>query len=202
MSGAVTGATQQPGSSGAADALRDEPFHPEVISETLAYRGRVWDVANETFAFGDGTITRQVIRHPGAVAVLAVDDEGRVLLIRQYRHPVRSREWEIPAGLLDVAGEDPLRAAQRELAEEVDLDARHWQVLADYRTSPGGSTEELRIYRASGVSVRAEAFARTEEEAEIVVRRVPLAEVVEAALAGRLGNSILLVAALAAHARG
>src|SRR5206468_11802323 len=97
-----------------------------------------WNVAKETFEYNDKPIVRELIDHPGAVAVLALDDEERVLLIRQYRHPIHARVWEIPAGILDMDGESPLVAAQRELGEEADLAAERWNVLVDFQNSPGG----------------------------------------------------------------
>ena len=110
------------------------------------------------------------------------------------------RIWELPAGLLDVPDEEPLAAAKRELAEEVDLAAEEWTELIDFATSPGGSSEFITVFEARGLSA-VPAFLRTEEEAEIEVRWVELDELVEAALDGRLHNSILLIAVLAAHAR-
>lgn len=178
----------------------DDPA--DVVASTRVYEGRVWDVRRDRFRFGGHELERDYVDHTGAVAVLARDADDRVLLINQYRHPIRSRDWELPAGLLDVAGEDPLDAAKRELAEEADLEAGEWRELLTFATSPGGSDETIRVYEARGVSATAQAFARSEEEAELVLRWVPLAEVVDAALAGRIRNSILLVAALAAHARG
>jgi ADP-ribose pyrophosphatase len=123
-----------------------------------------------------------------------------VLLIKQYRHPVRHWDWEIPAGLLDITGEDPLDAAKRELAEEADLQAETWNVLTDIFTSPGGSDEAIRIYLARSVRPTAEAFAREAEEADIEVAWVPLEEAVEGVLARRLHNAPLSVAVLAAVA--
>ncbi len=185
-----------------AGPLADLDDPAEVVWSSRVYEGRVWDVRRERFRFGGHELERDFVDHTGAVAVLARDDEDRVLVINQYRHPIRSRDWELPAGLLDVEGEDPLEAAKRELAEEADLVASEWRELIVIATSPGGSDEIIRIYEARGVSAAPDAFARTEEEAELVLRWVPLAEVVEAALAGRIRNSILLVGALAAHARG
>jgi len=132
--------------------------------------------------------------------VLVLDDQDRVCLIRQYRHPIRTREWELPAGLLDFAGESALAAAQRELAEEVDLVAADWALLSDFHTSPGGSNESLRVYLARGVSDAHEVFDRTDEESEIEKRWVALDEVVDAVLGRRVQNSILVIAVLAAHA--
>ena len=175
-----------------------------IIDTELAFAGKVWDIRRDTFSFGQGDSRHEVVReyvdHTGAVAVLVMDADDRVLLINQYRHPIGEREWELPAGLLDVAGEPPLQAAQRELAEEVDLAASDWSELITFHTTPGGSNETLIIFTATGLAATP-TFDRTDEEAEIIVRWAPLAEVVEAVLAGRLRNSILIVAVLAAHAR-
>jgi len=182
--------------------LADLPDPAEVVASERVFDGRVWDVRRDTFRFGGQDVVRDYVDHTGAVAVLARDDEGRVLVINQYRHAIRTRDWELPAGLLDVEGEDPLEAAKRELAEEADLVASDWSPLIEVATSPGGSDEVIHVFEARGVSAAPDEFVRTEEEAEIVLRWVPLAEAVEAALAGRIRNSILLVAVLAAHARG
>jgi ADP-ribose pyrophosphatase len=123
-----------------------------------------------------------------------------VLLIQQYRHPVGLREWELPAGLLDIDGEDPLVAVQRELEEEADLRASEWAVLSEFATSPGGNNEVIRIYLARGLSATEEAFERTEEEADIEVRWVPLDEAFDAVLARRVQNPSLVIGILAAHA--
>ncbi|WP_224760701.1 NUDIX hydrolase [Salinibacterium sp. ZJ450] len=182
-------------------ALADEPTPVTVLDSSRVFHGKVWDIQSERFQYGDGEITREFMRHPGAVAVLAVDDEDRVLLIQQYRHPIRSREWELPAGLLDVDGESLLVAAQRELAEEVDLVAAHWSVLAEFAPSPGGSDEAITVYLATGVSDAHETFDREAEEAHIVTRWVPLDDAVQAVLDGRLRNAILQIAVLTAHAK-
>ena len=180
--------------------LADEHVALTVTSSTREFAGRVWDIRRETFGMGGADVVRDFVDHTGAVAVLALDDAGRVLAIQQYRHPVRSRDWELPAGLLDIAGEDPLVAAQRELAEEADLVASEWTVLSDIMTSPGGSNEVIRVYLARGVSASDETFERTEEEAEIVLRWVPLEEAVQAVLERRVQNSILAISALVADA--
>lgn len=132
--------------------LRDEPFEPEVLHSDLVYRGRVSDVRSDRVRYGDGEIVRQYVDHTGAVAIVALDDEGRVLLIQQYRHPIRHRDWELPAGLLDVEGEEPLAAARRELAEEADLVAERWEPLVSSWTTPGGNDEIIHVFLATGVS--------------------------------------------------
>ncbi|TPW73736.1 NUDIX domain-containing protein [Schumannella sp. 10F1B-5-1] len=195
--------------SGEVDALRarletgelaDLSDPARILEAETVFSGHVWGVKRERFAFGGGELVREFVAHTGAVAVLALDDDDRVLLINQYRHPIREREWELPAGLLDIEGEEPQAAAARELAEEVDLAADVWEPLAQFHTTPGGSDELLRIYRATGLT-QLDAFDRGEEEAQIVRRWVALDEVVAAVLDGRLRNSILQIAVLTAHAR-
>ena len=188
------------------EALRAGPLEdvrdpaPEVGSATV-FTGKVWDIRSETVRFAGGEITREFMAHTGAVAVLAIDDDDRVLLINQYRQPVRTRMWELPAGLLDVEGEPPLEAAQRELAEETDMVAAQWHPLVSPYSSPGGSNEIIHLFEARGLSAAPSTHARTDEEAEIVVRWVPLDEAVVAVLDGRLRNGPLMIAVLAAHAR-
>jgi 8-oxo-dGTP pyrophosphatase MutT (NUDIX family) len=139
--------------------------------------------------------------HPGAVVVAAIDDDERILLINQYRQPIGTRDWELPAGLLDVAGEDKLTAAQRELAEEADLVASEWRELVAYHPSAGGSDEVITIFEARGLSAAPLVHDRTDEEAEIVLRWVPLGEVLDGITGGRLHNGPLITAALLVHAR-
>jgi ADP-ribose pyrophosphatase len=182
------------------DPLADEPFVPDITTSEIVYTGSVWNIRAETFDYDGHEIARQFVDHTGAVAILAMDSDGRVLLIQQYRHPIRMRDWELPAGLLDVPGEDPLAAAQRELAEEADLVATTWTPLLDFYSSPGGSNELIRVFLATGVSQSPTPFDRFDEEADIVKRWVPLAEVVDGVLGGRFRNSILSIAVLAAHA--
>lgn len=181
--------------------LADEASSVEVLESAIAFAGAVWDIRRERFAYGEGQLVREFMEHPGAVAVLAVDDAGRVLSIQQYRHPIQTRNWELPAGLLDVDGEDPLTAARRELAEEVDLVAADWQPLITLHTSPGGSDEVIHVFRATGLTAAPEVFARDSEEADIVTRWVALEEAVDAVLAGRVRNGIFQAAVLAEHAR-
>lgn len=183
------------------DDLRDEPFEPEVLRSDLAYEGAVWNVRDDRVRYGDGEIRRQYVEHTGAVAILALDDEGRVLLIQQYRHPIRHRDWELPAGLLDVAGEEPLEAARRELAEEADLVAAHWEPLVSSWTTPGGNDELIHVFLATGVSAAQNAHAREDEEADIRVEWVPLDAAVSAVLDGRMRNGILSIGVLAAAQR-
>lgn len=183
------------------EPLKDEEFTAQVVESSLAFEGAVWDVVRDRIRFGDDELVREFQKHPGAVAVFAQDDAGRVLLIKQYRHPIGYRDWELPAGLLDVDGEDPLAAAKRELAEEVDLHAAEWSHLCEFFSSPGGSSELITVYRASGLSPSGEKFARSAEESQIELRWEPFEDVLAAVLDGRVRNAILVSAILNAHAR-
>lgn len=179
---------------------------PRPVSESeLALRGRVWDVRRDTVDLGDaGTVVREYVDHPGAVAVLALrEDRGgpEVLLIKQYRHPVGTFEWELPAGLLDADGESPREAAARELVEEADLTAGRWDLLADYVSSPGGLSEALRVFLARDLAdVPAHAaFSREHEELGMPTGWVDLGVAVDAVLAGRIRNATVAVGLLSAQ---
>jgi len=178
--------------------LHDEPFDAEVAHSDVVYEGRVWDVRSDTVRYGGGEIVRQYVDHPGAAAVVAIDDAGRVALIQQYRHPIRHRDWEIPAGLLDVAGEAPVETARRELAEEVDLEAGSIEPLLSIFTTPGGNDEVVHIFLARDLRPAPTAHAREQEEADIRLEWVALGDVVDAVLAGRMHNGILAAGVLAA----
>jgi ADP-ribose pyrophosphatase len=181
-----------------AEPLRDELAELEVVASDLVYDGMVWDVRSDTVRYGNGEIVRQYIDHPGASAIVAVDEDDRVLLIQQYRHPIRHRDWEIPAGLLDVPGESPLETARRELAEEVDLVAAEWRPLVSLFPTPGGSDEVVHVFLARGLTAVGHAHAREAEEADIRIEWVPLADAVTGVLEGRLRNGILATSLLAA----
>jgi 8-oxo-dGTP pyrophosphatase MutT (NUDIX family) len=172
-----------------------------VVSSDRVYAGRVWDIVSDTVTFAGSAMTREYMSHSGAVVVAAIDDEERMLLINQYRQPIGMRDWELPAGLLDVDGEDRLTAAQRELAEEADLVATQWRELVSYHPSAGGSDELITVFEARGLSAAPSIHERTDEEAEIVVRWAPLDEVLDGIFSGRLHNGPLITAALLAHAR-
>jgi ADP-ribose pyrophosphatase len=186
--------------------LADRPAQRPVGSSRTTFEGLKWDVvADDVVLDGTGSHRREYVRHPGAVSVLALDGDAgaeRVLLIRQYRHPVRMDLWELPAGLLDEPGEDPAVAAARELAEEADLEAADYRVLVDYLPSPGGSDEAHRVYLARGLRPVPpdRRHARTEEEAGIVPAWVPLDEAVQAVLTGRVHNVGAVAGILAASA--
>ncbi|HEU5390822.1 MAG TPA: NUDIX hydrolase [Streptosporangiaceae bacterium] len=184
--------------------MKDTPEQwPILASDTLA-RGRLVTVRTDKVRMpGGNAAERDVVLHPGAVAVLALDDDGRVLMIRQYRHPVGRLLWEIPAGLRDVAGEPLLATAQRELLEEAGYRARDWRVLADYYSSPGFTTERLRIFLARDLELVPPAerdFVPEDEETQLVQTWLPLDEAVGKVLAGDLHNGAAAVGILAGYA--
>jgi ADP-ribose pyrophosphatase len=180
------------------EPLQDDVVDVDVTASEVVFDGAIWNVRRDSFDYNGASITREYLDHPGAVAVLAIDENDRVLLIKQYRHATGLRGWELPAGLLDISGENAVVGAQRELAEEADVVATDWALLTEFYTSPGGSNEAIRVYLARGVSA-VPAFARTDEEADIELRWVPLDECVDAVMARRIENPILIVGILAAH---
>src|SRR5450631_1762602 len=177
-----------------------------VLDSAVVFKGMVWDVRRDTVDLGEaGQVRREYVDHPGAVSIVAlreVDDRAQVLLIQQYRHPVGAFEWELPAGLLDVAGEPPWTGAARELHEEADLMAGRWQVLIDFFGSPGGISEALRVFLARDLAdVGHDArFTREGEERGIRVCWVDLDEAHEAVLRGQLHNPSAVIGILTAHA--
>lgn len=183
-----------------ADAIAGWP----VTSSEKLTEGSVISVRRDVVRMPDGDeVGREVIDHPGAVGVVALDEAGQVLLIRQYRHPVGRQLWEIPAGLRDVAGEPPLATAQRELLEEAGYQAADWRVLADFFTSPGISSERLRVYLARGLTHVPDAerdYVPDHEEAHLTIEWAPLDVVVSGILAGHLHNGVMMIGVLSAFA--
>ncbi|TWP34882.1 NUDIX domain-containing protein [Leekyejoonella antrihumi] len=184
--------------------LQDRIEQQPVISRTNAYQGRVWNVVSDVVDLGGaGRVTRDYVQHTGAVAVIALrGDAGaeEVALIRQYRHPVQAFDWEIPAGLLDKPREDPRVAAARELREESDLDADTWNVLLDTFTSPGATSEVIRIFLARDVHpAPAHDFVREGEEADIHTGWLSLDDAIEAVMSGRMHNGPAIAGILATH---
>jgi 8-oxo-dGDP phosphatase len=184
--------------------LRDEAAGWPVARSAVLARGRIVTLEQDDVQLPDGEqVVREVVEHPGAVAIVAIDEADRVLMIRQYRHPVRSMLWELPAGLRDVPGEPPLETARRELLEEAGYQAADWHLLADYLSSPGISTEQVRVYLARDLTVVPDGqreYVRQHEEAYLTVAWVPLAEAVQAVLAGHLRNGVAIVGILSAYA--
>lgn len=182
--------------------VTDQPMSWPIVTHELLGRGVIQDFARDVVEVPDGTtMMRDYLHHTGAVGVIAIDESERVVVVRQYRHPVGFRLIEPPAGLLDSDGEDWLAAAKRELAEEVGVEATDWQVLVDFMTSPGCLQETLRIYLARGLRPveRPEDFVVEHEEAEMDVCLVGLDDLVAAIFAGSIQNPTMTVGALAAH---
>lgn len=186
-----------------AGPLRDEAHDAQLLARVEHFRGHVWSVASDEVRLPGGTIAvRDVVVHPGAVGVAAIDEDDRILLIRQFRHPVGAYLLELPAGLRDVPGEPPLETARRELAEEAGLTASEWHVLVDFFNSPGGSTEAFRCYLARGLARLPGGRLHTgeAEEADLPQSWIPLDDAVEAVLAGHLHNPTTVAGVLAAAA--
>jgi 8-oxo-dGTP pyrophosphatase MutT (NUDIX family) len=171
----------------------------DVSSTSTVYRGAIWDVVRDEFTYNGETLVRDYVDHTGAVAIVALNDDDELMMIRQYRHSIRTLNWEIPAGLLDVPGEDPLECAKRELAEEADLQAEHWEFLTTLNTTPGGSNEFIHIYLATGLGHVEHQYVRTGEEADLEMQFVSLTEAVEASVTGKIRNQIAVTAILAAY---
>ena len=184
------------------EVLVDVPETWDVHDSKTAFSGRVLSVRVDRVQMpGDAVASREVVVHPGSVGILALNHDGRVLVLSQYRHPIRHRLWELPAGLLDVAGEPALDAAKRELREEAHLQADDWHVLLDVYTSPGGSEEAVRIFLARGVSTAGgEPVIGVHEEADLELRWVHLDDLVAGVLAGKLHNPLIVMGALALQA--
>ena len=172
-----------------------------VLGTEDVYEGRVIRLVKDTVAMpGGGDSVREVVRHPGAVAVVALDDEGNVVLLRQYRHPVGGYLWELPAGLRDADGEAPLATARRELAEEVLLAAERWSLLTTTFSTPGFCDELVLVYLAEGLSDvdRPQGFTVEHEELDMTIERVPLAQAVQRVFDGTIRNAAAVIGLLAA----
>jgi 8-oxo-dGDP phosphatase len=184
--------------------ISDTVEHWPVASSTELTRSRLVTVRSDMVRTPENQLAeRDVVLHPGAVAALTLDAADRILMIRQYRHAVGRLLWEIPAGLRDVPGEDPWAAAQRELLEEAGYRAREWRVLADYYSSPGFSTERLRIFLArdlEAVPAAERHFVPRDEEAHLLLSWLPLDEAVRKVFAGELHNGPAALAIMAGYA--
>ena len=167
-------------------AITDQPTPHKVAASEVVWSGRIVDMVEDRVVVveGEEPVVRQYTRHPGAVAVVGI----------------RASLWEIPAGLLDIPGEDPLVAAERELAEEADLSAERWNTLVDFYTSPGGSTEPIRVFLARDLAPTGTTFEREDEEATMEYAWVSLTDAMEWVLAGRLHNPSTVIGIMAAHA--
>jgi 8-oxo-dGTP pyrophosphatase MutT (NUDIX family) len=168
-------------------------------SETL-HTGKIFALRRDRVRMPGGKdVTREVVEHFGAVAVVAMDDDGNIAMVYQYRHAFGRRLWELPAGLLDVHGEAAHLTAARELKEEAGLQASAWRVLVDLDSTPGFSDESVRVYLATGLSEVGRPEAH-DEEADMTLQWYPLAEAASKVLNGEIVNAIAVAGILAAHA--
>jgi ADP-ribose pyrophosphatase len=172
---------------------------PQVVDRDVVYRGKIITVRRDTVRQPDGrTIVQEVVDHADSVAVVAIDADDRVLLLRQYRHPVGGHLWELPAGLLDQPGEPALQAAQRELAEETGTAANRWDALVDLHTSPGMTGERVRVFLARDVRPAPGEHEPDADEKGIVTEWVELDEAVRRVRAGEITNALAVAGLLAA----
>jgi ADP-ribose pyrophosphatase len=172
----------------------------ETISSETLHTGKIFALRVDQVRMPGGNIaTREVVENFGAVAIVAMDDDGRIPLVYQYRHPFARRLWELPAGLLDIEGEAPHLSAARELHEEAGLRAETWQVLADVDSAPGFSDESVRVFLATGLA-EVERPEAHDEEADMTVQWYPIAEAVQRIFSGEIVNSLAVSGILAAYA--
>jgi 8-oxo-dGDP phosphatase len=176
----------------------------EVESSRVAHEGILTRVRVDDVRMPDGNLKqREVVEQTPAVAVIALDEEGRVTLVRQYRHPLRDRLLEAPAGKLDVDGEEPEAAARRELAEEAGLAASRWELLVRFHNSGGWTDEHTLVYLATGVrqTEPPDGFAPEAEEAEIEIVRLPLTDAVSRIASGEITDAKTVIGLLLTQRR-
>jgi len=176
---------------------KDQPVEIPASSSRLLHKGMVWDLISETFDFNGESLTREFVKHTGAVAVLTVNDKEEVLLLKQYRRPVGSFLLEFPAGLLDVPGESELECAKRELEEEADLKADSWERLITFHATPGGNSESITVFVAKDLSPANSSFERSGEEKNIEQSWVPVRTALESVLASEMKSPTAVVGLMA-----
>lgn len=183
--------------------IKDQPGLAEevTLSKNVVFEGKIWNVVRKIFNFHGEELAREYIEHPGATAILAIDDDERVVLIKQYRAPVNEYLFEIPAGLLDPTDASTLHAAKRELAEETDYLAAEWQLLQKFYTTPGSSSEIIDIYLATGLEKMGHLFNAEAEEAQLEVYSIPYSDVLRAVKAGKVNSPTLVLAVYALEAK-
>ena len=175
---------------------KDQDFVVENVDSSIVFKGKIWDVRSESFDFAGQRLTREFVAHPGAVAVVATDAENRILMIRQYRHPVRKMLWEIPAGLTDVPGELAEDAARRELLEETGYHAGALEPLIDFYTTPGGNDELIRIFHATNLVEVGRPEAEGEER-ELVVEWIDFAQALDSTLTSEIKSPSAVIGIMA-----
>ncbi|BBY20797.1 NUDIX domain-containing protein [Mycobacterium stomatepiae] len=172
----------------------------ETAASETVYTGKIFALRRDEVRMpGGNTAAREVVEHYGAVAIVPMNDDRSIAMVYQYRHISGRRLWELPAGLLDAAGEAPHLTAARELEEEVGLKADTWHVLVDIDTAPGYSDESVRVYLATGLTEIGRPEAH-DEEADLTMRWVPIEEAIRLVFSGEIINSIAVSGILAAHA--
>ena len=178
--------------------ISDRLIDYSVTKREEIFEGYVMNLRRDTFDYNGEDLTREYIVHPGAVGIIALDHEGKILLVEQYRHAQGKIMWEPPAGLLDAPDEDPLECAKRELLEETGYVASKWQVLIDFANTPGGSSEQIRLYFAQGLTLHEEGRPEAgEEERDMPVHWIPVSEVLSSIGQGLVTNAALNVGTLA-----
>jgi 8-oxo-dGTP pyrophosphatase MutT (NUDIX family) len=177
---------------------KDRPAALAISKSEVVFTGKIWDIKRESFDYNGETLVREFVAHPGAVAIIALNDNNEVLLINQYRHPVREYLWEIPAGLLDVPGESKLEAAKRELLEETGYIAESWANLIEFHTTPGGNNETIAIFLARELRHQGHDLELEGEETDMQVAWVPLGEALDSVLASEMRSPSAAVGIMAA----
>jgi ADP-ribose pyrophosphatase len=177
---------------------KDHPASLAISKSEVVFEGKIWDIKRESFDYNGETLVREFVAHPGAVAVIALNDSDQVLLINQYRHPVREFLWEIPAGLLDMPGESKLEAAKRELLEETGYIAESWSELIEFHTTPGGNNETIAIFLARELRHQGHEFELEGEETDMKVEWFALSEALESVLASDMRSPSAAVGIMAA----
>ena len=177
---------------------KDRPAPLAISKSEVVFEGKIWDITRESFDYNGETLVREFVAHPGAVAVVALNDADQVLLINQYRHPVREYLWEIPAGLLDLPGESKLEAAKRELLEETGYIAESWEELIEFHTTPGGNNETIAIFLARQLRHQGHELELEGEETDLKVEWVSLSEALDSVLASEMRSPSAAVGIMAA----
>ncbi len=171
-------------------------YTEETLRRVNTHKGIIVDVETDMIRLSNGAITmREVVRHPGGVSVVALDRDGTVALVRQYRYPFRRHLWELPAGKLEP-GEEPLPAAKRELSEETGLEAEVWTDLGEVYATPGYCTEILHLYLAEELR---QGEAHPDPNEFLDVTRIPLDELLDRIDRGEIRDAKTVVGALRAH---
>ena len=176
--------------------MQDKPANQKGDLPEVIFAGKIFDLVRDRFDYNEQTLTREYLKHPGAVAVLAVNSENKVLTVQQYRRPVDSYLLELPAGLRDATDESTLATAKRELLEETDYVAEHWQHLHTFLTSPGCNDEVIEIFLATGLTKIDHDYDRTAEESDMQVAWYDLKDLAEAVLSSKVQSPTLTVGIL------